>query len=239
MRLTVVLPGPSEPFIDTVRRDCARWTRPDTELEVLAAPGGPPSLASRSEMARAAPAILDQVTAACRRGTDGIFIDCAGDPAVEAAREIADVPVAGAFEPALLAALSLGRRVGVLSVLRTVIPIFGDLIRVQGLEGRCTPVRVIDAPVLELHDRAAMVDLLYERARAMVDDDRSDVLVLGCTGFIGVARVLQDRLAEHGPYVPVIDPTGAALQWLQTCVRLGVRPSRAAYAPPPEMTWKP
>ncbi|WP_242882744.1 aspartate/glutamate racemase family protein [Actinomadura litoris] len=237
MRLTVVLPGNAAPFQGMVHAECARWTRPDTELEVVVS-GGPESVASRAEMARAAPALLDQVEAACARGTDAVFIACAGDPAVEAAREVVDVPVAGGFEPALLTALSLGQRVGVLSVLPGVIPIFRELVRGHGLQDRCTSIRVIDAAVLHPDDQAAMVDLLDEQARAMAGGDEADVIVLGCVGFIRIASMLQDRLAARGAYLPVIDPTGAALLWLENCVRLGVRPSRTTYAPPPEMTWK-
>jgi allantoin racemase len=30
-----------------------------------------------------------------------------------------------------------------------------------------------------------------------------------------------------------VDPTGAAVLWLESSVRLGVRPSRTTYMPPP------
>ncbi|MEW2496894.1 hypothetical protein AB0942_25690 [Streptomyces nodosus] len=52
----------------------------------------------------------------------------------------------------------------------------------------------------------------------------------------GVAAELRDRLAADGPAVPVVDPTGAAVTWLESCVRLGVTPSRTTYMPPPAKT---
>jgi allantoin racemase len=50
---------------------------------------------------------------------------------------------------------------------------------------------------------------------------------------LGVARALQARLEDDGTYVPVVDPTGAAIGWLENAVRLGVRPSRTTYMAPP------
>jgi len=58
-------------------------------------------------------------------------------------------------------------------------------------------------------------------------------MVLGCTGMIGVAAALQKQLESDGTYVPVVDPTGAAVLWLESQVRLGIRQSRTTYMPPP------
>ncbi|WP_431046777.1 aspartate/glutamate racemase family protein [Streptomyces sp. P1-3] len=235
MRLTVVMPGSSD-YLDLVRRECEQWVGDDTKLEVTAV-GDAASVASRYEMAMAAPALLAEVTRAADAGSDGVFIACAGEPAVHAAREVVDIPVMGGFEPALLTALSLGHRVGVISVLPSVVPIFHELIRHHGLSERCRSVRVINTPELSLHDQDTLVDHLFAQASAAVAAGEADALVLGCTGFLGVAALLQDRLAAHGPYVPVIDPTGAALLALHSAVRLGLRSSRITYAPPPVMTW--
>ena len=67
----------------------------------------------------------------------------------------------------------------------------------------------------------------------MVARGEADVIVLGCGGMLGVAATLQDRLARDGAYVPVVDPTAAAVTWLERSVRLGLRPSRTTYLPPP------
>ena len=53
------------------------------------------------------------------------------------------------------------------------------------------------------------------------------------TGMLGIAGQLRDRLAAKGLHVPVVDPTGAAVTWLESCVRLGLTPSRTTYMPPP------
>jgi allantoin racemase len=237
MRLTVVMPG-DERYTELVRRECASWVAPDTELDVVATPGVG-DIASRHGIALASPAILAEVEKAAASGSDGVFIACAGDPAVHAAREVAGVPVVGGFQPALLTALSLGHQVGVVTVLPSVVPIVRELIRHEGLGERCRSVRTVGTDELSVRDRASLLDRLHEQAAAAVAAGEADVVVLGCTGFVGVAAALQERLAAGGTYVPVIDPTGAALLWLESAVRLGVRPSRTTYAPPPVMRWLP
>ena len=44
---------------------------------------------------------------------------------------------------------------------------------------------------------------------------------------------VRDRLAAKGMAVPVVDPTGAAITWLESSVRLGLTPSRTTYMSPP------
>ncbi|MDV6277188.1 aspartate/glutamate racemase family protein [Rhodococcus erythropolis] len=58
---------------------------------------------------------------------DGVFITCFVDPRVQAAREIVDAPVVGGFEPSFLTAMSLGDRVGVVTILPNVVPMLRSL----------------------------------------------------------------------------------------------------------------
>lgn len=44
------------------------------------------------------------------------------------------------------------------------------------------------------------------------------LIILGCTGMLGVAEELKTRLADKGFDVPVVDPTGAAITWLESSV---------------------
>jgi allantoin racemase len=160
---------------------------------------------------------------------DGVFITCFGDPAVHAAREVVDIPVVGGFEPAVLTALSVGEKVGIVTVLPNVVPMIQSLIRRYGLTERCRSVRVVDIPVLSLDEPDVLLSRLAKQACEAVALQEADAIVLGCTGMIGVAAALQKQLESDGVYIPVIDPTGAAVLWLESQVRLGIRPSRTTY----------
>jgi allantoin racemase len=65
----------------------------------------------------------------------------------------------GGFEPAMPNALSLGESVGVITVLDNVVPMIRGLMRRYGLGDRCSSVRVVDLPVLALHE--VLLDRLH------------------------------------------------------------------------------
>ncbi|MQA02430.1 MAG: hydrogenase expression protein HupH [Streptosporangiales bacterium] len=234
MRLTAICPILGEGFHAEVEKEAAAWIPPDVELEVRSVEYGVESIESEYDEVLCSPPILEQIEAAAADGTDGVFVSCFADPGVAAARERVDVPVVGGFEPSVLTALSLGDRVGIVTVLPNVVPTIRAAIRRHGLAERCASVRVVDIPVLGLTDRAEMLNRLHDQARAAVDAGEVDVIVLGCTGMSGAAAELQDRLPASGPAVPVLDPTGAAIGWLLHLARLGVSSSRTTYLPPPD-----
>ncbi|WP_156096702.1 aspartate/glutamate racemase family protein [Amycolatopsis jejuensis] len=105
--------------------------------------------------------------------------------------------------------------------------------RQHGIPQRCRSVRPVDVPILSLNDDELLLGRLAKESDALVTAGEADVIVLGCTGMLGVADALQARLERDGSAVPVIDPTRAALAWLENLVRLGVGPSRTTYFPPP------
>ncbi|MFE5243544.1 MULTISPECIES: aspartate/glutamate racemase family protein [unclassified Streptomyces] len=232
MKLTVVLPVITDTFTEEVRKEVAAWASPGTEIDVRRIARGTDSIESEYDEALAGPGILDAVREAAEDGADAVFVSCFADPAVRAAREIVDIPVVGGFEPAVLSALSLGERAGVITVLPNVLPMLHGLVRRHGLTERIGSIRSVDIPVLDLGPGERLLDALTAQARAAIDAGEADVIVLGCTGMLGVSSALQERLALDGPFVPVVDPTGAAIMSLESLVRLGVRPSRVSYLPP-------
>jgi allantoin racemase len=233
MRLRVVIPVVGDVFDQPIGDEVRLWAGPSTQVEVVSLTRGPASIECEYDEALAGPAILERIHEAVSDGVDAAYIVCFGDPAVHAAREIADFPVVGGFEPAILTALGLGERFGIVTVLPNVVPMLRASLRRLGLEHRAGPIRNVGLPVLGMDDRATLLDRLYRESSAMVARGDADVIVLGCGGMLGVAATLQDRLARDGAYVPVVDPTAAAVTWLERSIRLGLRPSRTTYLPPP------
>lgn len=234
MHIRVIVPVIGDDLLDHVIEEAQGWAGPETTVDAVSLTRGTASIESEYDEALAAPGILDRIAEAKADGVDGVFITCFGDPGVHAAREIIEVPVVGGYEPAMLTAMSLGERIGIVTVLPNVLPMLHSLSRRYGIDNRVGAVRVIDLPVLGLEDRQTMVDRLYEQSLDLIRTNDADVLVLGCTGMLGVVRELMDKLAAAGHRVPVVDPTGAALTWLEGSHRLGVFPSRTTYMPPPE-----
>jgi allantoin racemase len=95
--------------------------------------------------------------------------------------------------------------------------------------GACRGVYACDIPVLDLEGDPAVLARVVALARAALDRDGSDVIVLGCAGMAGLCAAAS---AELG--VPVIDGVAAATVLVESLVRLGVATSpRGEYAPPP------
>ena len=79
----------------------------------------------------------------------GVFVNCFGDPGVRAVREKLKMPVFGGFEPAIYLGLGLGDTLGIVTVLKNVVPMIRGAIARAGLEKRVVCVRTLDLPVLE------------------------------------------------------------------------------------------
>jgi allantoin racemase len=233
MHLRVILPVVGETLIESVRQEATGWASPGTTIDTVSLTRGTASIESEYDEALAAPGILERIAEAKADGVDGVFITCFADPGVHAAREVIDVPVVGGFEPSVLTAMSLGEQVGIITVLPNVLSMNRSLARRYGVQDRIGAMRVVDLPVLGLDDHELLMSRLFEQAHDAVSSGVADVLVLGCTGMIGVAQELRERLAAKGLRVPVLDPTGAAINWLESCVRLGLVPSRTTYMEPP------
>lgn len=120
-----------------------------------------------------------------------------------------------------------------MTVLPNVVPMLRSLARRHTIERRIGTIRVVDLPVLGLEDHEVLLERRLGQASDSVESGQADVIVLGCTGMIGVASELQSLLPAKGLAVPVVDPTGAAIMWLESMARLGVTSSRTTYMPPP------
>jgi len=234
LKIRVIIPIISDIFDEMVENEFRAHASEKTEIEVVHLDKGPASIESEFDESLAAPDILNKVIEAEERGFDGIIIDCFGDPAVKAAREIVDIPVVGAAEPSMLFACSLGQRFSVVTVLENVIPMIENIAKVLGVYEKLASVRSVNIPVLELHDRDKLKSALYEEMLKAIKEDNAHVLILGCTGMMGVANDLHEMLKKDGYDVPVIDPAAASIKFLEALIGLGVKQSRLTYMKPPE-----
>jgi allantoin racemase len=205
------------------------WAAADTVVEVADSPGGPLSIESHAEEA----ACVAPTIAALRRRAqtpDAIIVGCFSDPGLAALRELFDCPVVGPFEASFHLAAQLGARVGVVTILESVVPMLDRLAWGMGLAVRYAGTAAIDIPVLELKDDSARVAArVVEAGRDLVARRDADVLVLGCMSlsFLGVAEHARKQLG-----VPVVNPAMCALKTAESLVAQRLLPSRRTYASP-------
>ncbi|MFD0047869.1 aspartate/glutamate racemase family protein [Actinomycetes bacterium NPDC127524] len=233
MKIKVIMPITSDIFNEEILEEVKYYASKTTEVGVTSLDYGPASVESEYDEALCVPNFLEKAKEAEEEGYDGIISDCFGDPGVKPAREILDIPVVGACESSMLFASSLAKSFSVVTVLPNVVPMIENISKTLGVNGNLASVRYVNIPVLEVHDKDRLKRELYEEMIKAIEQDGAHALVLGCTGFMGVAAELQKRLKQNGYDVPVIDPVFAATRLLESLITMGVKQSRLTYMTPP------
>jgi len=130
---------------------------------------------------------------------DAYVIGCFGDPGLFAAREVMNVPVIGIAEAAML-------------------------------KHRCASIRAVELSVLDTETKSDEVkDRLVEAGRLAVENDRAEVLLLGCAGMTGLDKEIEKKLG-----VPVLDGVGCAVKLAEGLVDYGVTTSKVCAYKHPE-----
>jgi allantoin racemase len=205
------------------------WAPKDVEIEVADAPGGPLSIESHVEEVICVAPML-RALAKRSRAADAVIIGCFGDAGLAALRETLDCPVVGPFEASLHFGAQLGARVGVVTILDSVVPVLDHLVRGMGMSLRYAGAVAIDVPVLDLRSNVEDVSTrIVNAAVHLVRERHADVLVLGCMSlsFLGVAE-----RATAATGVPVINPARASLATACSLAAQGLSHSRRTYVKP-------
>jgi len=226
MRLLVVNSNTTESVTARIAAASRAAARPGTIIEAVSAPFGLPLIVSRADWLVAGPATLAALAA--RRGSyDAAIIACFGDPGLDAAKELAGVPVIGISEAAFHAACMMGRRFGIVSFTAALRPMFEDVLAHHGLTARCAGFRMGPAfagdPGLVAEERAA---LLVDLCRQSVAQDGAEAVILAGGPLAGLAPTIASQVA-----VPLIDGTVAAVRLAEALV--GLAPPHAAAPPRP------
>ncbi len=208
----------------------AQKVRPNVAISGVYLDKGPASVESFYEDAIAAPQVVLRAVEAERDGIDAVIIDCMNDPGLQAAREAVSIPVVGAAQSSMLLASILAHKFSVIALAARDVYPTDLLIRRYGLKDKYASTRWVDIPVLDLkNDRGRLLAALTAASVEAIRRDGAHALVFGCTGMIGMAKLLEKNLAEQGLDAIVIDPSLAALKCAEMLVDLRLAPSRRTY----------
>ncbi|MBL8588337.1 MAG: hydrogenase expression protein HupH [Methylobacteriaceae bacterium] len=197
----------------------ARWRDaldPRTSLVLRAPDGAPAFLDSAQDWALADLAMLAAGQGAQAEGFDAVCVGEVGDFGAAALRSVLTIPVVAAGRCAMLHALTLGGRVGLVAPDDQVNRL-RKLIAEYGLAAQC--------PVVRGYDPRGGVGASYEAARAAIERDGADVLCLA-----GAAAEAA-RLAAALP-APLVEPVAVALACATNLLALGLTHSRKAWPAP-------
>lgn len=136
----------------------------------------------------------------------GFVVACFSDPGLHAMRERASVPVLGIMESAVLTAMTMGHRFGVIAILPNSVPRHLRAFGAMGVTGRLAGDRALGLTVAELSDPCTTRTRMETVGRTLRDTDQADVLIMGCAGMADYRAGLETALG-----IPVIDPCQAAV----------------------------
>ena len=230
MRITLVNPNTSRAMTAKIAAAAREAAGPDVVIDAVCPAAGAAAIESHVDEVLAAAAVIDLVRQdQLIGGSDAYVIACFGDPGLDAARELVDVPVVGIAEAAMHAATLAGRSFAVVTTLARTLGRARDLVARYGMTGAAVWLTAAEIPVLDLEDTGSAAVASIDRLCREAVDREADVVVLGCAGMADLCRTLS---ASAG--IPVVDGVAAGVGMATAMVRMGLSTSkRSEYAAPP------
>ncbi|WP_223622758.1 aspartate/glutamate racemase family protein [Microbacterium sp. EST19A] len=228
MRILVANVNTTQTMTDGIAEAARSVASPGTKIIGLTPDFGADSCEGNFESYLAAIAVMDKVMR-YEGEYDAVIQAGYGEHGREGLQELLTVPVVDITDAAASTAMYLGRSYSVVTTLDRTVPLIEDRLILAGLHDRCASVRSSGLGVLELEsDPERAIEAIAAEAKRAVDQDRAEVIVLGCGGM----AELKDRVVELCG-VPVVDGVQAAVAVAESLVRLGLTTSKVrTYAPP-------
>lgn len=183
--------------IDALRRQSAY------QVDVCQIDRAPAGIGRQSDADMAAPLVQEIVRS---EKAAAYIIACFSDPGLLGAREDAGEQkiVLGCGESAILHALVMGDKFGVIALSALSVLRQRRMVRVMGLTERYAGSAAIDVSAEEATS-PALIEQMVEAGQVLARQG-ANVILLGCAGMGHFRKRLEQRLG-----LPVIDPTSAAL----------------------------
>lgn len=203
MTLIVINPNSSQTVTDGIADALQPLHRFDIPIRCLTLAEGPPGIESQRQADLTIAPMLQ--LAAAQKDASGFVIACFGDPGLHALRDQTALPVLGIQESAVMTALTLGQRFGVIAILPGSIPRHLRAFGAMGVLDRLAGDRALGLGVADLADPQKSIAAMIATGKRLRDDDGANVLIMGCAGMAQYRATLED---ETG--LPVVEPCQAA-----------------------------
>jgi len=208
VRLLLVNPNSTASMTAAIAASASAAARPETVVEAVNPAGGPPSIETEQDEQRCVPGLLDVLQQSRQRPKqlrpDACVVACFGDPGLEEARAMLDVPVLGIAQAAMHAAALTAGAFSVVTSMSSTVSRAWQLAKVY-TPSQCAGVHACDIPVLQIDSDPATINPIGDLCERALTEDSSRAIVLGCAAMAPFATPLSRRLG-----VPVIDGVVAA-----------------------------
>lgn len=202
--LIVINPNSSQMVTDAIDLAINPLRRFGTPVRCLTLAEGPLGIESQKQADLTIAPMLD--LAAAQTDAAGYVIACFGDPGLYALRDQTPLPVVGIQQAAVMTALTLGQRFGVIAILPNSIPRHMRAFGAMGAVGRLAGDRALGLTVADLADERVSLEAMIATGCKLRDGDGADVLIMGCAGMARYREAL-----ETATGLPVVEPCQAAV----------------------------
>ena len=201
MRILIINPNSDLEMTAAIQRSADNFASGEFDIVCKPTPGAPKFIETYEDQIKAAPGMV-QLARENEDEFDAFIVACHCDPNLDAMKEISQKPVVGIGEASMKIASMLGHSFSVVSTAKHSIPNKEALIRKYHLQDLLASVR---APGDEM-GAASDEEKYLQAAQSALEEDRAEVIVLGCAGMTGLDKRLQEKIGA-----PVLDGVVCAL----------------------------
>ncbi|MBN1223172.1 MAG: Asp/Glu/hydantoin racemase [Candidatus Aminicenantes bacterium] len=217
MKILIINPNSDPEMTQMIEQTAASYAAGDFEVTCLPTPGAPEFIETYEDAAKSAPGMI-RLLKENEYEFDGFVIACHSDPNLDVMKEMTTKLVVGIGEASMKIASLLGHRFSVVSDNDHSVPNKEALAHKYHLQDVLASVRTPMEEWKSLEDKEK-----YGRvAWAAIEEDKAEVIVLGCAGMTGLDKPLQKELG-----VPVLDGIVCALIIAAGLVKYGASTSKA------------
>jgi allantoin racemase len=195
MKILIINPNSDLEMTEAIQKTAEKFAGGEFEVLCQPAPGAPKFIETHEDEISAAPGMIDLMRK-YKNEFDAFVIACHCDPNLDVLKEITQKPVVGIGESSMRIASMLGFRFSIIQTTEESVPMKEALVRKYQLQDALASVR---APKPE-HQKMDEDEKFATIAREAIEEDRTDVIILGCAGLTGMDKRLQKRLG-----IPVLD----------------------------------
>ncbi len=216
MQILLINPNSDPDMTAAIHSVAEQFAGNDFTVVTKATPGAPQFIETYQDEVLAAPGMM-QLVRVNEAEVDAFVVACHCDPNLDALKEMTERPVVGIGEASMKLATMLGHSFSVVTTHQHSIP--GKLVQARAyhMQDQLASVR---APA-KGEENLADAELFLELSRRAIEEDRAEVIVLGCAGLSGMDSRIGSELG-----VPVLDGVKCALAVATGLLRCGLSTSK-------------
>lgn len=216
MKILIINPNSDLEMTKAIQKTADNFAKGDYEVVCRSNLNAPRFIETYEDEVKTAPGMI-QLVRENEEKFDAFINACHCDPNLDALKEITKKPVVGIGEASMKMASMLGHKFSVVSGAKHSIPNKEAVIRKYHLQDAMASVRAPEGDVSKLSGE----EKYMLAAKLTIEEDKAEVIVLGCAGMTGLDKKLQKKLG-----VPVLDGVVCALIIATGLVKYGVSTSK-------------